>query len=49
MINQTLSYSTPIDIPKDKQQTYKDNLNQATVKMGRIMLFALDQKNEHPN
>lgn len=39
----------PADVPKEKQETYKKNIYNATRGMSRMMLFAGDQKIEHLN
>jgi fructose-bisphosphate aldolase/6-deoxy-5-ketofructose 1-phosphate synthase len=39
----------PLDIPLDRQKTYRDNFSLATQESGRLMLFAGDQKVEHLN
>lgn len=41
--------SIPSDVPKDKQKTFEKNLETATHKTDRLMLFAGDQKVEHMN
>jgi fructose-bisphosphate aldolase/6-deoxy-5-ketofructose 1-phosphate synthase len=39
----------PADVPKDKEQTYIDNITLVTKGKGRMVLFAGDQKIEHLN
>lgn len=39
----------PADVPKEKQEIYEKNIQNATRGMGRMMLFAGDQKIEHLN
>ncbi len=39
----------PLDVPKDAQKTYLENLKLITHDSGRLMLFAGDQKIEHLN
>src|SRR3990172_4878772 len=39
----------PLDVPEDKRDEYKANMERATHNTGRLMLFAGDQKVEHLN
>lgn len=39
----------PADVPKDKEQTYINNITLVTENKGRMILFAGDQKIEHLN
>lgn len=43
------STATPLDVPKDAQETYLRNMKLITHDSGRLMLFAGDQKIEHLN
>lgn len=41
--------ATPLDVPKDAQETYLRNMKLITHDSGRLMLYAGDQKIEHLN
>ncbi|MBP9814564.1 aldolase [Candidatus Woesebacteria bacterium] len=42
-------FTTPLDVPKNMQSTFEQNMELATHGTGRLMLFAGDQKVEHMN
>ncbi|MGC8708643.1 MAG: aldolase, partial [Athalassotoga sp.] len=44
-----MEIKVPLDVPKDKRIEYTKNYEEMTHGIGRLMLFAGDQKVEHLN
>lgn len=47
--DQSANIPIPADVPDERKEKFKHNINEATGNTGRLMLFAGDQKVEHLN